>query len=236
MYKIGILEDDMKMGEELKLFLESNGYIGRFIEPAEYVGLKEDQLIDKLIEDKLSLLLLDIGLPGFDGIKICKAYRDKTSTPVIMITSDNSELTELMSIQSGADDFVPKPFNTRILLARMEGLLKRIYKSQENADTVKVELESGDAFTLDIMKGKIEGEKGEEVILSKNELQILTLLVRKKGVIVSRDDIISFLWDNDAYVDDNTLTVNMTRLKGKLEQIGIVNAVTTRRGMGYILN
>ena len=153
-----------------------------------------------------------------------------------MITSDNSELTELMSIQSGADDFVPKPFNTRILLARMEGVLKRTYKSQENADTVKVELESGDAFTLDIMKGKIEGEKGEEVILSKNELQILTLLVRKKGVIVSRDDIISFLWDNDAYVDDNTLTVNMTRLKGKLEQIGIVNAVTTRRGMGYILN
>lgn len=236
MYKIGILEDDMKMGEELKLFLESNGYIGRFIEPAEYVGLKEDQLIDKLIEDKLSLLLLDIGLPGFDGIKICKAYRDKTSTPVIMITSDNSELTELMSIQSGADDFVPKPFNTRILLARMEGVLKRTYKSQENADIVKVELESGDAFTLDIMKGKIEGEKGEEVILSKNELQILTLLVRKKDVIVSRDDIISFLWDNDAYVDDNTLTVNMTRLKGKLEQIGIVNAVTTRRGMGYILN
>ena len=236
MYKIGILEDDMKMGEELKLFLESNGYIGRFIEPAEYVGMKENQLIDKLIEEKLSLLLLDIGLPGFDGIKICKAYRDKTSTPVIMITSDNSELTELMSIQSGADDFVPKPFNTRILLARMEGVLKRTYKSQENADIVKVELESGDAFTLDIMKGKIEGEKGEEVILSKNELQILTLLVRKKGVIVSRDDIISFLWDNDAYVDDNTLTVNMTRLKGKLEQIGIVNAVTTRRGMGYILN
>lgn len=236
MYKIGILEDDMKMGEELKLFLESNGYIGRFIEPAEYVGLKEDQLIDKLIDEKLALLLLDIGLPGFDGIKICKSYRDKTSTPVIMITSDNSELTELMSIQSGADDFVPKPFNTRILLARMEGVLKRTYKSQENADTVKVELESGDAFTLDIMKGKIEGEKGEEVILSKNELQILTLLVRKKGVIVSRDDIISFLWDNDAYVDDNTLTVNMTRLKGKLEQIGIVNAVTTRRGMGYILN
>ena len=172
MYKIGILEDDKKMGGELKLFLESNGYTGRFIEPAEYVGSSESELIDKLIEEKLSLLLLDIGLPGFDGIKICKAYREKTSSPVIMITSDN----------------------------------------------------------------KIEGENGEEVILSKNELQILTLLVRKKGVIVSRDDIISFLWDNDAFVDDNTLTVNMTRLKGKLEQIGIVNAVTTRRGMGSILN
>ena len=141
-----------------------------------------------------------------------------------------------MSIQSGADDFVPKPFNTRILLARMEGVLRRTYKNRENSDTIKVELESGDTFTLDIMKGKIEGATGDEVILSKNELQILTLLVRKKGVIVSRDDIISFLWDNDAYVDDNTLTVNMTRMKGKLEQIGIVDAVTTRRGMGYILN
>ncbi len=236
MYTIGILEDDMKMGEELKIFLESNGYIGRFIKPEEYKGLQEDSLIDKLVGEELSLLLLDIGLPGFDGIRICKSYRDKTSSPVIMITSDNSELTELMSIQSGADDFVPKPFNTRILLARMEGVLRRTYKNRENSDTIKVELESGDTFTLDIMKGKIEGAAGDEVILSKNELQILTLLVRKKGVIVSRDDIISFLWDNDAYVDDNTLTVNMTRMKGKLEQIGIVDAVTTRRGMGYILN
>lgn len=236
MYTIGILEDDMKMGEELKIFLESNGYIGRFIKPEEYKGLQEDSLIDKLVGEELSLLLLDIGLPGFDGIRICKSYRDKTSSPVIMITSDNSELTELMSIQSGADDFVPKPFNTRILLARMEGVLRRTYKNRENSDTIKVELESGDTFTLDIMKGKIEGATGDEVILSKNELQILTLLVRKKGVIVSRDDIISFLWDNDAYVDDNTLTVNMTRMKGKLEQIGIVDAVTTRRGMGYILN
>ena len=236
MYKIGILEDDKKMGGELKIFLESNGYEGRFIEPAEYVGLSETELIDKLMEEKLSLLLLDIGLPGFDGIKICKAYREKTASPVIMITSDNNELTELMSIQSGADDFVPKPFNTRILLARMEGVLRRTYQNRENSDLMKVSLESGDSFVLDVMKGKIEGENGEEVILSKNELQILTLLVRKKGSIVSRDDIISFLWDNDAFVDDNTLTVNMTRLKGKLEQIGIVNAVTTRRGMGYILN
>ena len=150
MYTIGILEDDMKMGEELKIFLESNGYIGRFIKPEEYKGLQEDSLIDKLVGEELSLLLLDIGLPGFDGIRICKSYRDKTSSPVIMITSDNSELTELMSIQSGADDFVPKPFNTRILLARMEGVLRRTYKNRENSDAIKVELESGDTFTLDI--------------------------------------------------------------------------------------
>ncbi|MCR5129570.1 MAG: response regulator [Lachnospiraceae bacterium] len=123
MYKIGILEDDIKMGCELQALLEKNGYTGCFIEPAEYQGMDESRLVDRLVGEKLSLLLLDIGLPGFDGIRICKHLRSRTTTPVIMITGDNSELTELVSIQSGADDFVPKPFNTRILLARIEGVL-----------------------------------------------------------------------------------------------------------------
>ncbi len=236
MHKIGILEDDIKLGEELKIFLETNGYEGRFITPADYEGMREQELIDFLIKENLTLLLLDITLPGVDGVKVCKAFREKSSTPVIMITSDNSELTELLSIQSGADDFVPKPFNTRILLARMENVIKRTFSNAEAVDVEMVALEKGDTFSFDKLKGRVVGNEGKEAELTKNELQILTILVNKKGEIVSRDEIINYLWDNEAFVDDNTLTVNMTRLKGKLEQIGISGAIVTRRGMGYILN
>ncbi|MCR5213538.1 MAG: response regulator transcription factor [Eubacterium sp.] len=236
MNKIGILEDDLKMGEELKLFLESNGYEGRFISPSEYKGMKEDDLTNLLLGENLTLLLLDIGLPGFDGIKICKAYREKTNSPVIMITSDNSELTELISIESGADDFIPKPFNTRILLARMENVIRRMNQNGDASEDMIVSLESGQTFTFAKLKGKIKGVDSSEMELSKNEIQILSILLKNKGIIVSRDDIINYLWDNEAFVDDNTLTVNMTRLKAKLDQIGISNAIVTKRGMGYILN
>ena len=237
MYRIGILEDDLKIGSELKLFLEKNGYEAEFITPDKYTGIKEDKMTDLLLEADLSLLLLDITLPGFDGIRICKSFREKTGIPVIMITSDNSELTELMSIQSGADDFVPKPFNTRILLARIENILRRVYVSAEgSSDTKSVQTAGGKKFTIDLSKGKIVSESGEETELTKNEFHILKLLVSQQGKIVSRDKIMEELWDNEAFVDDNTLTVNMTRLKGKLEQIGISDAITTKRGMGYLLN
>ena len=237
MYRIGILEDDLKIGSELKLFLEKNGYDAEFITPDRYASINEDKMTDLLLGADLSLLLLDITLPGFDGIRICKSFRDHSGVPVIMITSDNSELTELMSIQSGADDFVPKPFNTRILLARIESVLRRVYSSgAASSDTKEVQTAGGNVFKIDLSKGKISSEGYEETELTKNELHILRLLVAEQGKIVSRDKIMEELWDNEAFVDDNTLTVNMTRLKGKLEQIGISDAITTKRGMGYLLN
>ena len=237
MYRIGILEDDLKIGSELKLFLEKNGYEAEFITPDKYTGIKEDKMTDLLLEADLSLLLLDISLPGFDGIRICKAFRERTGVPVIMITSDNSELTELMSIQNGADDFVPKPFNTRILLARIESVLRRVYASSANASDVKeIKTAGGLEFKIDLSKGRISSEGSEETELTKNEFHILKLLIAEQGKIVSRDKIMEELWDNEAFVDDNTLTVNMTRLKAKLEQIGISDAITTKRGMGYLLN
>ena len=235
MYRIGILEDDLKIGSELKLFLEKNGYEAEFITPDKYSDIKENEMTDLLLGADLSLLLLDITLPGFDGIRICKSFREKTGIPVIMITSDNSELTELMSIQSGADDFVPKPFNTRILLARIEGVIRRVYSSGSTMDITVVSTEGG-TFKMDTSKGRISCDGFPEAELTKNELHILKVLISDKGNIVSRDRLIEELWDNEAFVDDNTLTVNMTRLKGKLERIGIKGAITTKRGMGYILN
>ena len=237
MYRIGILEDDHKIGSELKIFLEKNGYEAEFITPDKYAGIKEDKMTDLLLEADLSLLLLDISLPGFDGIRICKSFRDRTGVPVIMITSDNSELTELMSIQNGADDFVPKPFNTRILLARIESVLRRVYASSPaNSDTKEIRTAGGKTFRIDLSRGRIGSEGYEETELTKNEFHILKLLITQQGKIVSREKIMEELWDNEAFVDDNTLTVNMTRLKAKLEQIGISDAITTKRGMGYLLN
>ena len=227
MKKIGILEDDEPMGKELSYYLESNGYEARWIEPAEYAGKKAEELVKLLLDEKLHLLLLDVGLPGINGLHVCKEFRKASECPVIMITSKNDDLTELMAINNGADDFVAKPFNPQILIAHMESVIKRTYKAAAVSDELRVvqEIDNG-------------GEKRRQEFtleLSKNELQILKILVENQGNIVSRDDIMNALWDNCMFVDDNTLTVNMTRLKGKLEDIGITGAIVTKRGMGYQL-
>lgn len=234
MQKIGILEDDKKLGEELKYFLETNGFDVRLVEVEEYAGKPEHKLVQLLLDEKLHMLLLDIGLPGVDGAHVCKSYRAQTDSPVIMITSNNSELTELLCITNGADDFVPKPFNPQILLARMESILKRVYRETAEADTVTVNTVNDQVFTIEYSKGKISSASDWKE-LSKNEMQILKILIKNHGEIVSRDDIIDALWDSKAFVDDNTLTVNMTRIKSKLEAIGINDAIVTKRGMGYQL-
>ncbi len=234
MRTIGILEDDSKLGSELKFFLETNGYEGRLISPQEYSNLDEEGLISLLLGANLDLLLLDVGLPGFNGIHICKAFRDRSPIPMIMITSDNSELTELLSITNGADDFIPKPFNAQILLVRIGRILDRVYNVNKSSVEVLVKTESGEEFSIDFLKGRLSGTEGE-VDLSKNEIQILKVLTGRKGEVVSRNEIIEALWDNQAFVDDNTLTVNMTRIKSKLEKVGIKDAIETKRGMGYML-
>ncbi len=242
MKKIGILEDDEVLGRELQYFLESNGYEARWILPEEYAGKRAEDVIALLLRENLHLLLLDIGLPGVNGLHICKEFRVQSEVPVIMITSKNDELTELMSINNGADDFVAKPFNPQILVAHMESVLRRAYKPNGNAEELRIVQEITDSrgqtirqeFAFEPLKGRIT--KGDSSVeLSKNEIQILQSLVKHQGEIVSRDDIINALWDNCMFVDDNTLTVNMTRLKGKLEDIGIFGAIVTKRGMGYQL-
>ena len=242
MKKIGIMEDDEAMGKELQYYLESNGYEARWVEPSEYAGKKPEEVVKLLLDEAFYLLLLDIGLPGVNGLHICKEYRRQTDSPVIMITSKNDDLTELMAINNGADDFVAKPFNPQILIAHMESVLKRVYKTAAPASeeiSVTQEIEENGAvrkqeFTLELLKGRVNAEGGTAE-LSKNELQILKILAKNQGNIVSRDDIMNELWDNCMFVDDNTLTVNMTRLKGKLEEIGIRGAIVTKRGMGYQL-
>ena len=234
MRKIGILEDDRKLGEELKYALETNGYEARYFDVSEYSGKPESFLVNLLLEENLHLLLLDIGLPRIDGSHVCKAYRAQTESPVIMITSNNSEMTELLCITNGADDFVPKPFNPQILLARIEMIMKRVYKENASAEEVNVTTVDDIVFTINYSRGTVS-RGNESIDLSKNEIQILKILVNRQKEIIPREDIIDSLWDNKAFVDDNTLTVNMTRIKTKLESIGIKNAIVTKRGLGYQL-
>lgn len=220
--KICVIEDEKKLCDEIVYFLNTNGFLARAAGVEEYNA-------KSLLQGGFSMLLLDISLPGTDGLFLCREIRKESEIPIIVITSNNMEITELMAMNCGADDFLTKPFNPQILLARMEAVLKRVYKNTENDSRFYLE-----GFIFDSAKGLVESG-GQKVELTKNETRILLSLVKRKGEIVSREEIIENLWESHFFVDDNTLTVNMTRLKSKLEEIGIKNRIVTKRGMGYQL-
>ena len=222
MRKILIVEDDEKLCRELQTFLNNNGYQAESLPEGEYT-------VPAIRKAQPDLVLLDLGLPGTDGLYLCRELRKATELPVIVITSQDTQMAELMSMSQGADDFVTTPFHLQILLARMEAILKRVYR-----EPVVQEKQRLGAFTLDVAKAVIASKTGSAE-LTKNELRILDCLARHPGEIVSRDDLISHLWDSELFVDDNTLTVNMTRLRGKLAQIGVQDVIQTKRGMGYVL-
>ena len=222
MKKILIVEDDQKLRNELKIYLEKNGYEALTIE-------KFDNSIQDILDKKADLILLDINLPYLDGEYICKEIRKTSNVPIIMVTSRDSELDELISLNNGADQYVTKPYNLKILLAKIAGLLKRTENTAINQNKIDCR-----EFILNISKSMIEKEE-KQIELTKNELKILHFLVLRKGQIVSRDEIINYLWDSESFIDDNTLTVNMTRLRTKLEEIGLKDIIETKRGQGYIL-
>lgn len=222
MQQILIVEDDEKLREELEIFLNNNGY--------ESISLKTfENTLNNILKIKPKLLLLDINLPGTDGEYICKELRKKSNVPIIIITSRNNEIDELLSISNGADHYITKPFNIHILLAKINSLLRRENMSKDSIETIDAE-----DFVLNINKSTIEKDD-KTIELTKNEFRILKFLVQNRDKIVSREDIMICLWDSDDFIGDNTLTVNMTRLRNKLEEIGVKELLETKRGQGYIL-
>lgn len=215
-----IVEDTQKLREELSIYLEKNGF--KTIQIIDFTNVKE-QIINAKEKD---LILLDINLPNLDGEYLLKDLRKEIDTPIIIVTSKNTEIDELLCIEYGADDFITKPFSPRILLARITRLLERNTKAQKEI-TYK-------DMTINITKSQIE-RNNKKIELSKNELKILIYLLKNKGTIVTRDDIISYLWDNNEYVDDNTLTVNINRVRSKLEKLDLENVILTKRSQGYII-
>lgn len=222
MQKILIVEDDEKLGEELEIFLNKNGY------QAETLKTFNNTIKD-VLDINPDLLLLDINLPFADGEYICKEIRKKSTMPIIIITSRDNELDELLCLNYGADHYVTKPFNIQILLAKISSLLRRTNMQEENSEKIDAK-----EFVLNISKSTIEKE-GKIIELTKNEYKILKFLLQNREKIVSRDEIMRYLWDDESFIDDNTLTVNITRLRNKLEELNLKELLVTKRGQGYIL-
>ncbi|WP_251319599.1 response regulator transcription factor [Flintibacter muris] len=221
MQKIMIVEDDPAIREELALLLENEGYTPLVI--SEFIDIPAQAALERP-----DLILLDIGLPGKDGFSLCAALRKAIPAPVVFVTSRDAGADEVRALSLGGDDYITKPYSVPVLLARIKAVLRRSGEP-EQADL----LEAGE-LRLSLTKGVVSsGRKAVE--LSRNELQILACLMVHTGQIVSRADLIDALWDSQIYIDDNTLSVNMTRLRGKLAQIGLPDAIKTRRGMGYQL-
>lgn len=222
MEKIIIVEDDKIIREELQSFLGRYGY--EVVVPREL-----ENIVEFILKENSDLILLDINLPIYDGYYICREIRKKSEVPIIIVTSRDSDMDELMSMNLGADDFVTKPYNTQILLARIAALLKR-----SNNKTTSNNILNYKNLQLNLSNAKITCNN-KEAELTKNEVKILSYLMNHQGQIVSRDLLMEYLWSTDYFVDDSTLTVNITRLRKKLEEIGIENVIETRRGLGYIM-
>ncbi|MDE8227231.1 response regulator transcription factor [Erysipelothrix rhusiopathiae] len=222
MYKIMIIEDNDTIRNELSSFLKKNGYETTLITDFKNV-------METFKQEVADCVLLDLSLPEVEGHYLAKEIRKISAVPIIVVTSRNSTMDELMSMNLGADDFITKPYNLQILLARLQSVLRRAYEKNDNAVTVLRGVE------LDTPRGMVR-YMGKEQELTKNELRILSYLIANKGSIVSRQDLMQYLWNTDWFVDDNTLTVNINRLRKKLEEIGIVDFIETKRGMGYTIH
>ncbi|ENK1242245.1 response regulator transcription factor [Clostridium botulinum] len=222
MKKILIIEDDEVIREELQSFLKKYGY--EVNAPVEF-----NNIIEYVKKENAHLILLDINLPEFDGYYICREIRKTSDVPIIIVTSRDSEVDELISMNLGADDFVTKPYNTEILLARITNVLKRVYGNLKNNNLLNYK-----DFNLNLSNATVIYEE-KSLELTKNEVKILSYLINNRGNIVKRDSLMEYLWKSDYFVDDSTLNVNINRLRKKLQEIGIENPIETRRGLGYIM-
>ena len=221
MSRIMIIEDNENLKKELIEFLSRYGY--------EAYGTDDyKNVVEKILEDEPHLILLDINLPYYDGYFICREIRKKSNIPIIIVTSRDSDMDEIMSMNLGADDFITKPYNTQVLLARIGSLLRRTGNSNVQ------DILEHKGLKLNVNKGEVT-YKDKSSDLSKNEFKILLCLMKNKESIVSREDLMDYLWNSDLFIDDNTLSVNITRLRKKLDDLGFKNAIETKRGIGYIL-
>jgi DNA-binding response OmpR family regulator len=226
MKQILIVEDDTTIRQELSELLKNSGYQVKTIE--KFANVKEQMLA--LCAD---LILLDINIPELNGEMLLKEFRKESQTPVIMVTSRTSEMDEVLSMSFGADDYITKPYNPTILLLRIAAVLKRTEHTEENLSYRDLKVNSSKG-TL-IKKNLENGEGKEELFLTKNEMLVFLMLLNNRNRIVTRDELMTDLWDNDEFVNDNTLTVNISRLRTKLAEFGYPDVIETRKRQGYIL-
>lgn len=221
-YRILVIEDDAVIAEQVKNYLEKWGY--------EVFAIKDFQnVLKEFTEVNPHLVLMDIGLPFFNGHYWCRQIRQVSQVPVIFVSSAGDNMNIVMAVNMGGDDFVTKPFELEVLVAKIQAMLRRTYSFRGQTSVLEYK-----GIMLDLTDAAvwIEGKRQE---LTKNEFRILQLLLENAEQTVSREAIMKRLWDNDCFVDDNTLTVNMTRLRKKLEASGESEVIHTRKGLGYCL-
>ncbi|SCY59815.1 response regulator transcription factor [Alkaliphilus peptidifermentans] len=220
--KILLIEDDIKLKEYVSEYLEAYGY--------SVSGIDDfDNVMDKVEEVNPDLIVLDINLPSFDGFYFLKLIRKLYNIPVIILSARSDEGQQIRGMEIGADDYVTKPFSIGILLAKINALLRRVSKYSEAEE----EYQGGLSIIHDSMKLNYQ----DKIIdLTKNEYRILNMLLNNVGKIITREDLLEALWDDTNFIDDNTLTVNMTRVKKKLSNLGVHNAIITKRGVGYVFS
>lgn len=222
--RILLIEDDLKLQK----------YIGEYLEAYDYKvsRIKDfDCVMETVKETNPDLILLDINLPKFDGFYFLRLIRKAYKTPVIILSARSDEGEQIRGMEFGADDYVTKPFVIGILVAKINALLRR--NKEYNQEVTDEGEEEGLSLIHDSMKLKYNDYIVE---LTKNEYRILKILLKNKGKVVTREDILEALWDDMTFVDDNTLTVNMTRVKKKLSDLGIKDVISTKRGVGYVFN
>lgn len=223
MFKIMIIEDDLKLKSKVADSLTKWGY--------EVYPINDlENIIDEFKSFDPHLVLLDINLPYYDGFHWCNEIRKFSKTPIIFISSRDSNMDIIMGVNLGADDYIQKPFSIDILIAKVNALLRRTYNFTDTESNKIVH----NGATLDLSTATLE-YKGGTIELTKNEVKILHELMKSKGKIVSRDKLMKKLWDSEWFVDDNTLTVNVNRIRSKLKGIGLEEFIETKRGLGYII-
>ncbi len=232
-FTIMVVEDEPAIRQEICQLLRNALYQVQEVETFSNAA-------KEVAEKSPDLVLLDLNLPGISGYDICSRIRQQSEVPVIFLTSRTDSMDELTGMLKGADDYITKPFQPPILLARIAAVLKRSRKGQKEQESPTI---SYSDVILDLARGEIArkrgeseaGQKAECVELTKNELKILHYLFLHPGQIVSRIDLIEYLWDQQVFIDDNTLSVNITRIRGKLKEIGVHDLIGTKRGMGYYI-
>ncbi|MBS4538956.1 response regulator transcription factor [Clostridium sp. D2Q-11] len=217
-----LIEDDIKLKEYIMEYLEAYEY------DVEEVN-DFDKVMDRVEEIKPDLIVLDINLPKFDGFYFLKIIRKLYNIPVIILSARSDEGEQIRGMEIGADDYITKPFSIGILLAKINALLRRVCEYSETEDEEQGELSIRHESMKLSYKDKI-------IDLTKNEYRILNILLNNIGKVITREELLEVLWDDTTFVDDNTLTVNMTRVKKKLSNLGIDNAIITKRGVGYVFN
>ena len=224
MYRILLVEDDIDLSKEIALALEKWGFKVELIDDFEVV-------LDEFIDKKPDVVLLDVNLPLYNGFYWCEKIRAISNVPLIFLSSRDSDMDLIMGINNGADDYITKPFSIEILVTKINGIIRRVYNYSDSNSILYCE-----DLMFDVGKAIIKHKyKDKSIELTKNEIKILTLLLKNKNRVVSRESLMMTLWDNDEFVTDNALTVNMNRLRSKVKELGFDDFIKTKKGIGYII-